>query len=293
MSSQTIERLGVMLDRHISRYGMPRVSHMCTFGGEPLLVEETTKFLISVVSKKIPNIVIGLNTNGDLLTPKFLQWFKNKGELQYGIGDFSIEEIERVCKMVVSNRAFLMPTYVLTPYNLDRILEVVPLIRKYTPYIVFRHLISKHPKEYLKKYKEGLVNIFDWMLSTDNLFNPTFLWEVSLLSEGNYHALCGTRYVIIDPDGSVGTCCARDEKIGSIWDDNFDFYQTIEDYNPPKHHFKGIPECEACEFRNVCGGGCPYLKILNGKDWNSPSPLCEANKEIIPLLLKVKERWNG
>lgn len=82
-------------------------------------------------------------------------------------------------------------------------------------------------------------------------------------------------------DGSVYFCHTEFEKgapLGSLDEDEGLLYIIRRGYT--KHLGLSL-DCRACEYRFVCGGGCPLYRV-NGK-----SPMCSAYKKIIPQIFDL------
>ena len=138
-----------------------------------------------------------------------------------------------------------------------------------------------------------MVSVFKWLLKNKMVFNTEFFWVVtsfeSLKVFGDFVHSCGYNYFAIDPNGDVRKCIIRSDVVNNINNKNFSIDKVVEDNSWPKYTYKGIEECEKCEYRFLCGGGCPSHKISAYGTSKTISPYCEANKEIIPLLIKLKE----
>ncbi|NDU93011.1 MAG: SPASM domain-containing protein [Ferrovum sp.] len=48
-----------------------------------------------------------------------------------------------------------------------------------------------------------------------------------------------------------------------------------------------IPGCRDCQWRYICGGGCPLLTKNQYGEYRHPSPYCEVYKAVIPVLLRL------
>jgi uncharacterized protein len=53
------------------------------------------------------------------------------------------------------------------------------------------------------------------------------------------------------------------------------------------HGVEHIPGCRNCEWRYICGGGCPLLTKNQYGTFRHPSPYCEVYRAVIPVLLRV------
>jgi sulfatase maturation enzyme AslB (radical SAM superfamily) len=50
-------------------------------------------------------------------------------------------------------------------------------------------------------------------------------------------------------------------------------------------------ECKICQFKTLCGGGCPLTKIIAYGNVNEKSPFCPTFKKVFPVLLKIRSKW--
>lgn len=93
----------------------------------------------------------------------------------------------------------------------------------------------------------------------------------------------GTTAAAIYLDGSVYFCHTEFEQghpLGSL-DEEANIVEIIR-RGIPKH--AGLSDdCQGCEYRLVCAGGCPLYR-KNGK-----SPMCTAYKKIIPMIYEMYE----
>lgn len=94
----------------------------------------------------------------------------------------------------------------------------------------------------------------------------------------------GTTAAAIYLDGSVYFCHTEFEHgkpLGSL-DEPDDLFSIIR--RGYVKHLGLSMDCQGCEYRLVCAGGCPLYRE-NGK-----SPMCSAYKKIIPLIFELYEQ---
>jgi sulfatase maturation enzyme AslB (radical SAM superfamily) len=48
-----------------------------------------------------------------------------------------------------------------------------------------------------------------------------------------------------------------------------------------------------CEYRRICGGGCPLTKMKLFGNVNKPSPLCDTFKKVFPYIIEMANQWKN
>jgi sulfatase maturation enzyme AslB (radical SAM superfamily) len=49
-------------------------------------------------------------------------------------------------------------------------------------------------------------------------------------------------------------------------------------------------DCQACEYRTVCNGGCVYYRIGSTGEPDGKDPLCDVYKEMFGVIVEVLMR---
>jgi len=289
MDEVVIDRLLEIYKRHIKNQGgQSPYTSLLILGGEPLMVPDMCQYLIKGFREISPQMYVRIATNGDLMNDEIVPWCEElKVVMHLSANNTPIPVIEEQIKFLQRTRIPIEPCVALTMHNMRRVKDLLALYHKYSCYRVrLRHLFGRADQKYLDLYHKTIPEALQWVLE-DKEVPPRKLEHT-----------CGTRYFIIDPNGDVGWCCSRIKliannwKIGSIWDDDFDFLEAMNRHNHPIHDYKGIPECEKCDFRTTCGSGCPLQKIVRYGRIDLPSPYCRSYKKTVPLLIEMKKRWN-
>lgn len=294
MTNKTIQQLTDVFEKHTTK--LPSTYNSLRFlGGEPTLYPNKIKKLSENFLKVDPNVKIDLFTNGKILNKNFLKWCStNNIFINLSVNACSLDQLNyRMKKLKKYNCDFLV-FVVLIEKNLNYLKKIFELVYKYTDKISIRYERSIFTKDRLYKYSKIIPDTIQWCLDKNMIFYPEFLYEQLYLSQpkDKFYHMCGTRLFVIDPNGDVKICFINDVIIGNIFDKNFDFMTNMKNHDHPVYHYEGIPECESCEFKRICGGGCPEQKQLAYNKTNTISPFCSLHKKIIPLVLKMKERYD-
>jgi radical SAM protein with 4Fe4S-binding SPASM domain len=297
IDEKTIERLVWVYVEHVKKYGESKYNKFKIFGGEPFLYPDILKKVALKFREASSKISISVFTNGDLLTEEILAWLKDKGiTIIYSVNDDDVELVKERLSLIKKFGKLNFIVIVLCDKNLRRLKDLLRLayesnIRK----VEINNDFIDVGKDHLKLCEEIIPEVMQWLLDENMIFKPEAFYNLfTLKNKKEFYNTCGSNLITIDPDGSVLACECTGNKIGNIWDENFDFIELrkvcgsrlIWNYN-------GIAECEACEFKLICGGDCPLRRMLAYGRADVPSPLCSVNKKVIPLLLEMKRRWEN
>jgi len=100
----------------------------------------------------------------------------------------------------------------------------------------------------------------------------------------------GNNYLVIRQDGKIVACQMTLEKtIGSI--DDYNLIKTMKDGNfikPQKITVEDKLPCATCQWKYLCGGGCPLLTYQQKNSYTVSSPYCEVYKALIPKILRIE-----
>jgi len=299
ITSGVINRIIEKYKDHIEREGFTDFDCFLIVGGEPTLDMEPLKEIVGKLrAKDMPEIkMIALHTNGILLNPNFIEWTKEKKTgLFLSANESDFDFLEDRMKMISSirGRKFCLNT-VLTPKNLQRLESLIDLAAKYTNFVKFRHEYYRITDSYIKLYDECMPKAIKMILDKEYSFAPFLMFEVMnpfWPLDRPFLNLCGRSYVTVDPNGEVRSCPAREEVIGSIFDEDFDYVSIFKKKGIQRYTYDGIPKCENCYYRNVCGSGCPLTKesFYGPNSRGKPSPFCRTFKKVLPVLLKLASK---
>jgi len=293
MDINTVDQLIKKYREHVEKYGSSKYSSLRFLGGEPLLELEKVKYMINRFKIITPDIEFGIFTNSLLVDTKLAEWCRdNKVWIHVSLNDLSFETYNEKLKLLYDVGCPSHPYVVLTERNLNHLKEIFAITWKFTDRCQTKHEYGKIDDKSLTLYDEKVYEAVKYCLDTDKIFNPQFFYEqmpVYWIKE--FRHMCGTRYFVIDPNGSVAWCFCRNDSIGNIWDEDFDFIENMKKFNPPEFHYKMVPECQDCEVKLICGGGCPIQRHYKWGRYDKPTPFCETNKKTLPLMIEMRDRW--
>ncbi|MCJ7740641.1 radical SAM protein [Candidatus Microgenomates bacterium] len=102
----------------------------------------------------------------------------------------------------------------------------------------------------------------------------------------------GHSYLVINHQGELSSCQMTLEKsIGSI--DDPDLMETMIKGNfvrPIGLTVLGKTPCRNCQWKYLCGGGCPLLTYQQKGRYDTSSPYCSVYKALIPEVLRIEAK---
>lgn len=102
----------------------------------------------------------------------------------------------------------------------------------------------------------------------------------------------GKNYIVVRHDGQIVSCQMTLEKpIGSI--NNNDLVNTMRKGSFIKPQSLTVDDkkpCDQCQWKYICGGGCPLLTFDQKKKYNVNSPYCAVYKALIPKALRLEAK---
>jgi uncharacterized protein len=99
----------------------------------------------------------------------------------------------------------------------------------------------------------------------------------------------GHDYLVITHQGKIVRChMTLTETVSDIWEAD-----PLAAVRSPSRDFRVLPasgkaECCKCEWRSVCGGGCPLLALRTTGRGDVSSPYCNVYRAIFPELLRLE-----
>ena len=320
MTMETAKNAIDKFKKEIEKYTTEDNVRLILFGGEPLMNINLVKPVVNYIRKVMPKVLLGIVTNGTLLTEdiaKFLK--KNKCKITISIdGPKCINDKNRI---FANSSASVY----------DVIGEKVKILQKNNIPFDFSTTISEDvlknqdiANDYIKEFKPQGVNYnllhysddkegekkcvdFYGRMAKFSLENYDKLKELS--TQNNFieqgldmvknrvfrHTTCvavGLNVVDVKFNGDVCVCSAdiktKNHVIGNV--NTMDFEEMLN--NPELSFFINSaaikrPQCRSCEAIFVCGGGCPYqAKALYGSSENLDKPICNYSKTILKWYLK-------
>jgi radical SAM protein with 4Fe4S-binding SPASM domain len=298
MDWKTIEKLLSVFKKHIEKYGHSRHTEIEIIGGEPLIVPEKTKYLAEKFKEISPVAQVKISSNTHLLNRDWLNWFKEKDiVLCFSVNDNPIGLVHDKLELVKKHRVKIFPFIVLTPQNLNRLRILLAMFQGMQIFMI--HEFGRTDESYINLFDEVVPQTLQWSLDENLRLNPERLYEAMsvYVPEGfqpHYGGL-SFRVFIVETDGGIGKYFYHDIRVGNIWEDNFDFIESIgknAESLSCMYGYKNVDICRICEYMMICGGGggCQMRKIDTLLE-DSPPSLCKTHKKVIPILLKMKESW--
>jgi radical SAM protein with 4Fe4S-binding SPASM domain len=117
-------------------------------------------------------------------------------------------------------------------------------------------------------------------------------------------SVCGASYkeIAIDANGDVYPCqmlISKQWKLGNIFEGNYPIRQNqpeiIELFK--RRNLSTISSCNICEYKYLCGGGCPAISYYLYKDTEvAPSVACdfikaEIDVKMVRMLKEYEEKF--
>jgi radical SAM protein with 4Fe4S-binding SPASM domain len=296
MSQKVLDELLQKYEEHVEKYGFSEHNIIVAVGGEPLLYEEIVKEYFTKIKEITPDVKFrDIFTNGLLLTEDFVKWTKNERiVITLSCDDTSSGIVEDRMKLISKHRRYAVHSIALSYENMYRLNELIDLSFKYKLQPRLRHIYTGClDQNYIETYDKIVTESMQRILDKGYLFYPHFLYEMTgpFWDRPYFAHPCGSQYFVVDPDGKVRVCPAKQDSIGSIFDDNFEFIRNIKCSNFPSFKPDGIEECQSCEFKVLCGGGCLVTKIFKYGTHLKPSPFCKTFKKVFPMVIEMKNRW--
>ena len=293
MSQETVDCLVSRYKEHIERNGFSKHNLFTILGGEPLLHERLVKELFQKITKVVPIKFKNMFTNGVLLNKNVVDWAKqSKTALLLSANNSSLDFLEEKLSLIADEQVPSSLSITLSENNLDRLSQLVYLARDYGTNLRLRHEYSGPAREeYRKKYDEVMSSVVKEIAEKEYDFYPYLFFEMTTPWNREYFTHnCGYGYFAIDPNGDVKPCLAQERVVGNLHDKDFNFVDVVQKIDV-KFDYDDILECEVCEHKIICGGGCPLTKMYAFGTHKKPSPLCKTFKKVFPYIYKMKDRW--
>ena len=275
-----------------------KVNAIGFLGGEPLLRTDRIKLVMDSVYENTGGMQGFVYTNGDLVDTtnwddlEDIQWYS------INITGTGLDELDRRMKVINQRSNAIGQTVVATldDENLERALDITRFgvehgyrLRFYRN--LYRGLDTEYKARLLTKYNE-ICDILEKYINSGYDVHTTFMidtlipgWEEE---SSPYH--CGKRVATVFPDGTIGPCVRNHVvKSGSIFDPD-----PMSKIQCDPFHYDldkdGLPEeCQACEVRTSCQGGCPNDKLVLTGSSEGKSVMCEIHREIIPRMRTLEQ----
>jgi uncharacterized protein len=280
-------------------------------GGEPLLMQKLISEIIQYSEKYEIDFDFVIITNGTLITQNLLDELKNKVSFAISIdgtekthnqsrpyenGMGSFKQVKRGFDLLLKNKIKFNVSVVITSKNIYNLKEMTDFFLKEKVNFVFnlfrenpnaKNDMSLKPTELireLKKLYKYIEKIYPSFLLIEKLCD-------TLISFRPRKYGCGScqDYFSVLFDGTISSCQMASDNLGFIL--KIDPIKKIR--NLPRSKFNLIDnkkDCQKCNWKYLCGGGCTLLtKRVNG-NYYSKSPYCFVYKKIIPELIKTQAK---
>lgn len=309
MTSSTMELFKDKLIQTIRKYAIESVTLRLS-GGEPLLQFAIWETFLDNLKNELENINCRLRivflTNLTFLNDKIIQFIK-KHKIGIGVSLDGLENYHNNTRVFVNGKGSFNHTI----KNIEKLLingiepsimtvvsnsniEGLPAFTEFLieKKLVFRYSFVHGEGLHMDKLQTSLNKCYDIL---ENAIDKGYMFT-------KYHKLADLKFFDISyqtcgsgvstgslyHNGDMYFCQSQfgSENVVNSLNSDFDLLEIIKSGNS----FNGIlsSECNACNYRYICTGGCPLIRI------NGISPFCEIFKEFIPRYYKIagKERLN-
>jgi len=137
-----------------------------------------------------------------------------------------------------------------------------------------------------------LLKCYSWMadnLPIRSLYESHKFGDMNLRSPKIRGCGIGVNGMTLTSDGRLCICqYEMSNPVGNVLDN--DVVQLIAEqdhYRLAENRVEQIPVCIDCEWRFICGGGCPFLTKRHYGTFKHHSPYCEVYKAILPVLVEL------
>jgi uncharacterized protein len=99
----------------------------------------------------------------------------------------------------------------------------------------------------------------------------------------------GAYYVVIDHRGQITQChMTLDQPVGDVWQD--DPVAAVRTASSPVQNrpVDERPDCQTCQWKNWCAGGCPLLSYRATGRNDAQSPYCDVYRALYPAVLRLE-----
>ena len=288
-------------------------------GGEPLLQKEKLYAIIKEArNQKIDRILI--NTNGTLITPKDASLFKEnninvgvsldgatsethefiRGKASYEKALMGIRALRSADVNVVKGTTLMKP-------NLHEAADIIRLAKEIDVPTVDFVIVkptgrAKTNQSALEFTVDDLVTTMKTILETSKKTGIKTSFEELQSSTRTFtrRDLCGAGLGLLGlaANGDVYPCDAlhderlkagsiRERSLGDIWRNSpvLKAFQEMSVVN--------LEGCKDCEYKFICGNGCPADTYITYGNFSKCSPLCAMYKEIFSYMIAQisKDLW--
>ena len=288
-------------------------------GGEPTLYPELIEFTLNYARNRRPQALVQLQTNATLVSDKIIKLIK-ENKISVGVSiDGTADINERLrgktgqaisgIKKLANNNIMVNITSVITSENVGHMYKIIGLaaLLGNVGSISFDYL--RKSGRAVKNFQSLQVNIEDLksgfsraykLLKTINSksSNELKIKDLSVsylrLNSNNknpyycYSAMGDS--ATITPGGDMFLCPSLVGRKEFYWGNVKDFNNLNSLAN---RSVEDLKDCETCEIKYICRGGCPARAYLENGDWKSISTLeCSFRKWMYKNYIKVSKDSN-
>jgi uncharacterized protein len=316
--------IGKRILEKLANFGLPYMQ-IVFHGGEPLIEFKSLSKMIEFIRESLGDsktISLSIQSNLSLLTEEMAQFFKTH-DVSVGFsldGDFIANQNLRKAKDSEKTfNAILQGIEILRKYqkklgcicvvskdnidSMDRIMDFFAslhldsiVINRVAPIGGGTELISTHGIS-AEDFFQTLISLYEPQKTNGWPKIDPFETLIDMTQKSNIGHLCypcsaGWGIISVDPSGNVYPCarfCHDPNWIcGNLLEEDL-----LEIYNNEKMkqiRLRGqhIPECNGCEFKDMCGGGCAASAYYSSGRTDVPGYDCEYNKLLFKWLKKIQ-----
>ena len=280
-------------------------------GGEPFLNFDCIKEATETAKKLSNNVSLHCITNGTF-NEEHLNWvlrekphmrisydsISQKLQRQYKNGTDSTDIVRGNIEKLVGEGIETITQTTITSLNVSKMKEMileadilgVKTIKMEPVYITENsrgnNKLNISPSEFVFNFVDAIKyiqeNNLDMQIDTAFFSRPTL---------GHYCSLA-TGNLILTPSGDISGCVEitnnRDFHADDIFYGKFDEETAKIRFNEHKQnlfknfHFVNYQDCNSCNLKFICRGGCPLRRIWDQKDHS-----CEITKKLVPQILRL------
>lgn len=301
MSENTIHEFSNKLNQTILKYPDIETITLKLAGGEPLSKFNHWKHEIQLLINNLKKMKIKLNirivTNLTILNNEIITFCKINN-ITFAVSLDGLDEYHNKYRkfknkdgsykiiennlLKLKNREVLYAILVtISNDNIEGILDLVEYLLDNN--ITFRLADAKGVNIDKVKLLEVLDNCYRLMKNYNNfdIKYKHLLCDLNFIQPSETPCSMGVTGGAIYINGDIYFCHSQfgsNQSLGNIFETN-DLLSVIQ----KGYKFHNLSdECQECEFKNICAGGCPLYRTKENK-----SPMCEIFKSTIPKIQKL------
>lgn len=326
MTEETMRKALDNLYNLKKKYGYTHI-RLNLAGGEPLLAIGMIKKIVERVKEiegdSEPFFVLKVITNGSLLTDEIAEYFaKNRVRISISIDgiDSSNDETRKLANgagtfkfiekgLLIAQKHHILNNigtvvslknikhiHRLAKYCLDNNIGMCMGFFKKTNHLCEGEIINN--ETWIIPYYRRMLNMVYEHYNKQKIDHSP-LQDHFLLDGIKYPMIpsrhsCGAGeiYFTVSTDGKVEFCPASKLQVGTV--DDKDIIQKSRDSKElaifQKTSIEQIKECQKCEWKYICSGGCGAERhyVHNGK--NKVSPKCDIYKSLVSIILSLEAK---